>query len=118
MYNAHTHTHTHTVPPTVTPASQTTNTIQRGNNITLECSATGNRQPNFTWIYNGTVNLNELSRGHDSRFGVNTQSEVNSVTGRLTVSGASYGDAGMYTCNATNKAGSDSTNFTINIEGK
>ena len=62
--------------------------------------------------------IRDSSRGHDSRFGVNTQSEVNSVTERLTVSGASYGDAGMYTCITTNKAGSDSTNFTINIEGK
>ena len=49
---------------------------------------------------------------------MNTQSEVNSVIGRLTVRGTSYGDAGTYTCIATNIAGSDSTNFTINIVGK
>ena len=47
----------------------------------------------------------------DSRY------EVNTVTGTLLVRDATYGDAGTYTCIATNKVGKDSANTTVTLEG-
>ena len=38
-------------------------------------------------------------------------------TGHLHVNGTTYGDAGTYTCIATNEYGSVSVNATISVEG-
>ena len=47
----------------------------------------------------------------DSRY------EVDTVTGTLLVREATYGDAGTYTCIATNKVGKDSANATLTFQG-
>ena len=109
---------THTaVPPTNVAIAQTSNPllIMRNEEIQLECNADGNPAPNFTWTYNGTTGITELSQTSGSRYTVETQTRGRSV---LTVSGASYRDAGTYNCTATNKAGTDSTSITVEIQGK
>ena len=110
--HTHTHTHTHTVPPsntTITPPP--TNAVQRDTDLELNCNANGDRPPTFTWIHNGINNLTEMSQRSGSRI------EVNRATGRLLVRGVTYGDAGMYMCIASNKAGIDTANITISVEG-
>ena len=87
----------------------------RNEDIRLECNADGNPAPNFTWTYNGTTGITELSQTSGSRYTVETQTRGHSV---LTVSGASYRDDGTYTCIATNKAGTDSTSINVEIQGK
>ena len=102
------------VPPSNMAITQkTSNPTLRGSNFELECTASGNHPPTFTWTFNGTSNLTELSQLPSSRY------MVNSVRGqKLTVSTATYRDAGRYTCTATNEAGRDSTSMDIEIQGK
>ena len=97
----------------MTITQKTSNPTLRGSDFELECTASGNRAPTFTWTFNGTSNLTELSQMPSSRY------MVDSVRGhRLTVSTATYRDAGRYTCTATNEAGSESTSIDIEIQGK
>ena len=78
----------------------------------LQCNANGNPTPKITWIHNGINNLTELAEAPHSRFVVDNETDY------LTVRGATYADTGVYTCIAINKAGSDSVNLTVNIEGE
>ena len=103
------------VPPsntTILPRT-TTNPAMRGEDFQLECSAEGNRAPNYTWSYNGRMNLTELSMTPDSRFTVDAPRG-----GLLTVRMATYGDAGRYTCIASNEVGTDSASINVEIQGK
>ena len=87
--------------------------ILRDQDFQLECSADGNRAPNFTWTFNGTTDLTELSRMPNSQYTFDsTRGQV------LTVSKATYRDAGTYTCTATNKTGVDLTSISIEVQGK
>ena len=78
----------------------------------LQCNANGNPSPKITWFHNGINNITELAEAPDFRFVVDNETDY------LTVRGATYADTGVYTCIATNKAGSNSANLTINIEGE
>ena len=48
----------------------------------------------------------------------NSHYTVDSTSGHLSVKGATYNDTGVYLCVATNKAGSDSANITVDVEGE
>lgn len=117
-FNIHTritylHTHT-TVPPANVSVTQLSNPIIRNEEIRLECSADGFPASNFTWTYNGTTDLTKLSRMPDSRHRV-----LQSRGQILTVNRAEYSDAGLYTCTATNIAGTNSASISVvGIRGK
>ena len=102
------------VPPSNTTINHTTgNPTLRGKDFHLNCTADGNRAPNFTWTVNGTINVTELSQMPNSRY------SFDSARGQvLTVSRATYRDAGTYTCTATNKAGTDTASVNVEIQGK
>lgn len=68
--------------------------------------------PKFAWIYNGTNLTNVATQSSNPKY------EVNIELGQLTVKGATYWDAGVYTCIVTNRAGSDSANLMVDVEGR
>ena len=109
------HTYTHeqyTVPPANTSISLLTNqTVQKNTDFELQCSSDNKHSPTFTWTYNGANLTNLAMISQDSQY------RIDSELGHLTVKGATYGDSGVYTCTATNRAGSDSADFTIDVEG-
>ena len=82
------------VPPTITPHPIDV-TITEGTPHTLTCTATGEPLPLITW-----------SRG----------GEVLSTQGSLSLEpSAQRSNAGTYTCTATNTAGSDSVDITVDV---
>ena len=111
------HTCTHeqtTVPPVNTSIILLTNkTIQRDADFELQCSSNVEHSPKFTWTFNETNLTNFATQFPNSRYKIDTDLDL----GQLTVKGATYGDAGVYTCITTNRAGSDRADFTIDVEG-
>ena len=47
-----------------------------------------------------------------------TRYSIDATSGSLTVTGASYDDAGVYSCEVSNAAGNDTQNNMVSIEGK
>ena len=86
--------------------------MHRGKDFELRCISNVEHSPTFAWIYNGTNLTNLVTKSLNSRYHINTE------LGQLTVKGATYWDAGVYTCIATNRAGSDTANLTVDVEGK
>ena len=115
VYHTYIHTHIHehtTVPPENTSISLLTDkTVQRDTDFELQCNSSNKHSPRYGWTHNG-VNLTTLaSHSPNSRYLVDID------LGLLTVKGATYDDTGVYTCTATNRAGSDSADVYIDVEG-
>ena len=89
----------------------TNQTVQKNTDFELLCSSDNKHSPTFAWTHNRVNNITNLALSLDSRY------KIDSELGRLTVKGATYGDSGVYTCTATNRAGSDSADFMIDVEG-
>lgn len=82
------------VPPTIAPLPPIV-TITEGTPHTLTCTATGEPLPLITW-----------SRG----------AVILSTQGTLSIQPSAHrSDAGVYTCTATNTAGSDTMDITLDI---
>ena len=118
----------HPVVPVVTSVypemNQMSYTIDEGNSVTFECTATGIPAPEITWLRNG-VELNSTS---DPRITFGTASTpmdvsrddnetVQEVTRDLILSSIADEDSGSYVCMATNVAGSGNDTFEVIVQG-
>ncbi|XP_063760791.1 intercellular adhesion molecule 5 [Eleginops maclovinus] len=72
-------------------------------NVTLNCSAEGNPRPIVYWNYATAANVWNTTRGHMKS---------------IIITGATYTNAGVYICVATNKVGSVKSNFTLTMKGE
>ena len=82
-------------------------TVIEGGAATLTCLATGDPAPVQTWSRNG----NELTSG--GRYQISSDGRV------LTVQGVTEAqDEGEFTCHASNMAGNDSADITLNVLSK
>lgn len=73
-----------------------------GDNVTLNCSAEGKPAPTLQWNCTRARNVEETTRG-------------SLQTVRIT--GATFDNAGVYICVATNKIGSVSREVTLTMKG-
>ena len=93
-------------------------TVSEGSSINLECNATGVPAPDVIWSYGGSSLMSNGVDYNISRSVVQTR-EIFSVTSALTVIISERGDAGVYSCNASNGVGdtvTDSTTLVVNCE--
>lgn len=74
--------------------------VTPGENVTMDCSADGNPEPEVLWSYNGAVNVRETA-GRRQR--------------SIIVTGATSTNAGVYVCVATNKVGRVSRSVTLTM---
>ena len=82
-------------------------TVVEGGTATLTCLATGDPVPVQTWSQNG----NRLISG--GRYQISSDGRVLTVQGVMEAQ-----DEGMFTCHASNMAGNDSADITLNVLSK
>ena len=73
------------------------NTYSQGDQLELSCSSEGGPELEYTWLYLGSI-------------------IDNANTSMLTIANVTTSNGGEYTCNITNKAGSDSGTVTVYSE--
>ena len=87
----------------LTPEAET---VQGGSSVTLKCSASGYPQPKISW---------QKDSGSDFPAARERRIKVDPETNTYVITGVKAEDMGVYTCTATNLAGSISTNVSINV---
>ena len=109
----------------VYPDGQTTYTVNEGNFVMFECTATGIPAPEITWRRNGVAfnssdsrvtignmpTTMEVMRDRDNE-------TVFEVTQTLTLNTTMDSDSGMYECVAMNDFGEDSGFFELIVQGE
>lgn len=112
--------------PVITnPVPNTNYTVHEGNNITIECQATGDPSPQITWYQDGNMLTEGELNGSVISFG-NLQESVEensgvvlqSVSRNLTLSLATNNVSGLYSCQAENAAGNVTVEFQLTVLGK
>ncbi|VCW48578.1 unnamed protein product, partial [Gulo gulo] len=78
--------------------------VQAGQRVDIPCNAQGTPLPVITWLKGGSATLVDGVR------------LVSSSDGTLSIDQALLSDAGVYTCVATNMAGSDETEITLHVQ--
>ena len=81
-------------------------TVQGGSNVKLKCSATGTPQPDISW---------QKDSGSDFPAARERRMHVDPDTDTYVIMNVKAEDMGVYTCTATNLAGSITTNISINV---
>ena len=94
------------VAPDITIAEPSVTVIE-GGTAALTCLATGDPVPVQTWSRNG----NELTSG--GRYQISSDGRVLTVQGVVEAQ-----DEGVFTCHASNLAGNDSADITLNVLSK
>lgn len=84
-------------------------TVKAGKSARLECAAKGQPPPRIAWQKDGGE---DFPAARERRMHVMPTSDVFFIT---TVKST---DQGMYSCTATNSAGTVMTNFTLTVYGK
>lgn len=79
--------------------------VQAGQRVDLPCNAQGMPLPVITWSKDGSAML------------VDGVQHISSPDGTLSINQAVLSDAGIYTCVATNIAGSDETEIALRVQG-
>lgn len=79
--------------------------VQVGQRVDIPCSAQGTPLPVITWFKGGGAVL------------VDGLQHIRHPDGTLSIKQAVLSDAGIYTCVATNIAGSDETEITLHVQG-
>lgn len=79
--------------------------VQVGQRADILCNAQGTPLPVITWLKGGSAML------------VDGVQHVSNSDGMLSIEQAMLSDAGIYTCVATNIAGSDETEITLHVQG-
>ena len=90
--------------PLIEHSSQISTIADPGDDVVLECRATGQPAPSLSWIHNGvqvTGNSRHVISGN--------QLEIKQFT---------TSDEGSYSCVASNRLGVDERNFTISMKSK
>ena len=99
-------------------------TVDEGNSLTFECTATGFPAPEITWLRDG-VELNSTSDPR-IKFGIacdpmdvsrDDNKTVVEVTRNLNLTDIVDEDSGSYVCVATNIAGSRNDTFEVIVQG-
>ncbi|XP_004768021.1 hemicentin-1 isoform X1 [Mustela putorius furo] len=78
--------------------------VQAGQRVDIPCNAQGMPLPAITWLKDGSAALVDGVR------------LVSNSDGTLSIDPALLSDAGVYTCVATNMAGSDETEITLHVQ--
>ena len=117
-----------TVVPVVTSVylevDQMSYTVDEGNSVIFECTATGIPAPEITWLKDG-VELNSISdpritfgfASDPMDFSRDDGETVLGVTRNLTLANTVDEDSGSYVCMATNIAGNDNDTFEVIVQG-
>ena len=85
--------------------------------FTLVCVVEGRPAPNITWFRSSTDNsLSEVIE-RDGLSIVTVQGGERRVMSNLTINSVLLSDAAIYTCNATNVAGSDAQSANLAVHG-
>lgn len=79
--------------------------VQVGQRVDIPCNAQGTPLPVITWSKGGSTML------------VDGVQHVSNPDGTLSIDQAMPSDAGIYTCVATNIAGTDETEITLHVQG-
>uniref|UniRef100_A0A8D0P964 Hemicentin-1 n=1 Tax=Sus scrofa TaxID=9823 RepID=A0A8D0P964_PIG len=79
--------------------------VQVGQRVDLPCSAQGTPLPVITWFKGGSAVLTDGLQ------------HISHPDGTLGIKQVTLSDAGVYTCVATNIAGSDETEITLHVQG-
>jgi len=79
--------------------------VQAGHRVDIPCSAQGNPPPAITWF-----------RG-SSAVPIGSGQPTHSLGGALSISNVQLSNAGIYRCIASNAAGSDTSEITIQVQG-
>ena len=100
------------IAPTVTPFINgdmiNQYTVEYNQSLELECQVVSFVDATIEWTDpNGAVVPNEVS----------TYDDVSQHTSTISFSQATLSNRGIYVCNATNSAGSNTTNFDIEVSG-
>ena len=84
------------------------------NPITFSCQATGEPVPIVSWYFNGVmVNVSD-----ESKYDVSSSMNDIVIASHLTIMNAQSYDVGIYTCEAENFIGNDSSSGVLTINGK
>lgn len=81
-----------------------------GEHLTLRCPARGDLPLSFTWAKDGVT----LTGGGD----MEVRQEEGGRTSMLVLASTLRSQAGIYTCHAANRYGSDSATFFLNVVGE
>ena len=118
----------HSVVPVVTSVYPDVNrmnyTVDEGNSVIFECTATGIPAPEITWLRDG-VELNSTSdpritfgnAGDPMDVSRDDGETVLEVTRNLTLANTVDEDSGSYVCTAANVAGKCNDTFEVIIQG-
>lgn len=87
--------------------------LQRGDSVSLKCSASGNPSPTITW----TVDDEAIVQRVDMTIG-QYLGQHGDVIGHLNISNVQTEDSGDYTCVAKNKLGQSGHTAHISVNGK
>ena len=85
-----------------------------GDDVIIECTATGVPLPVLTWKKDGE----DLVNGSGSIIGVPQLLSDGSILSVLEIVGTDTGDGGQYTCTATNHVGNMSQSIELDLLGK
>jgi len=93
---------------------QVDNTVITGDTATLECQSTSAAHTSVSWRFNGDDLL-----GYDSdKYRINSIPISTTLTQEiLMIVNVILSDAGVYTCEATNEAGSDASDGILTVHG-
>ena len=104
-------------PPSITIPPAAVQAVD-GDNVTLNCTAEGLPLPNITWLvepYGGGTPV-EIER--DTETTEQRNESARQTTGFLTLQNVRPIDTANYTCNASNRLGSDASNALVEVLGK
>ncbi|KAF1379659.1 hypothetical protein PFLUV_G00178320 [Perca fluviatilis] len=77
--------------------------VNRGENVTIDCSAEGNPVPEIHFKYSPALNVKNTTWGRQKR---------------ISITGATSTNAGVYSCVAINEVGNGTLSVTLTIKGK
>ena len=84
------------------------------NPVTFSCRATGEPIPSIIWYYNGFM----INVSDESEYRVSSSMNDIFIASYLTIMNAQSYDVGIYTCEAENFIGNDSSSGVLTINGK
>ncbi|XP_067940287.1 hemicentin-1-like [Watersipora subatra] len=94
------------IPPSIDVSSSTTNvSVVQNDTAVLICAADGSPYPEVLWLFNNEL-IDASSR---------PQTEISARGRQLRLHNVQLSDEAVYTCLATNKAGDDRLNVTLNV---